>query len=163
MYWPFPFLPNEDLASICCLICCFAILCLYLSWHYFFALFWETCFYALTSFNVCWSVNALFWIIQFFVNLSIHSTITKGPLGHIAHLKTVPFDKHAFTQYDHTIMFAKIKSLVEIEPIVLEKKKKKFQYCRLYLYYFVFLYPIFKNKNESVLRMDDLLNSDEIG
>ena len=60
-------------------------------------------------------------------------------------------------------MFAKIKSLVEIEPIVLEKKKKKFQYCRLYLYYFVFLYPIFKNKNESVLRMDDLLNSDEIG
>ena len=70
----------------------------------------------------------------------------QGPLGHIAHLKTVPFDKHAFTQYDHTIMFAKIKSLVEIEPIVLEKKRKSFNIVN-YIYTILFFFtPYLKIK-----------------
>ena len=48
-------------------------------------------------------------------------------LGHKAHIKTVLIDKYAFTKYDHTIMLEKIKkSLVEIDPVVLEKKRKSF-------------------------------------
>ena len=54
------------------------------------------------------------------------------------------------TQYDHTIIFANIKSLVEIEPIVLEKKRKSFNIVN-YIYTILFFFtPYLKIKMNQI-------------